>query len=197
MFLALVVRYMREVTGRDVVPLAVAFAHARPADTKELDAFFQAPLAFGQGENRVELPTALLDMPIVSRDSMLFSVLDGQAEKLEASRPAKRDLLTDVRAAIRSALDDGQPELATVAKTLGTSARTLQRRLGEERTTFQAVVDGVREELARSLIANEKLSLGDVAYLLGFSEISAFTRAFKRWTGTTPSRWRDRSNRLA
>ncbi len=71
------------------------------------------------------------------------------------------------------------------------SPRTLQRRLREESTSFQDVVDSVREELARITMANPKYSLGEVAYLLGFSEISAFTRAFKRWTGMTPSRWRD------
>jgi AraC-like DNA-binding protein len=201
MFIALVVRYMREITGRDVTPIRVAFAHTKPRDTSELDAFFRAPIAWDNGENRVELPASLLDEPIVSRDPMLFSVLEEQAEKLAASRdtmgPKKKDELEPVREKIRAALADGNPDLANIARALGTSARTLQRRLGDEGTTFQAVVDGVREELARRYMMEERFTLGDVAYLLGFSEISAFTRAFKRWTGMTPSRWRDRSKPLA
>ena len=79
------------------------------------------------------------------------------------------------------------------------SPRTLQRRLGAEGTSFQDVVDSVREELARIYMADtaRKYTVGELAYLLGFSEISAFTRAFKRWTGLTPTQWRDRSNDLA
>jgi AraC-like DNA-binding protein len=204
MFIGLVVRYMREITGTDVCPLRVSFAHAAPDDMAELEAFFRAPIAFDHGANCVELPLTILDRPLVSRDPMLFDVLDGQAERLlgdqsDKTQPgeAKEDELEKVRAEVRRQLEDGQPQLARVAKALGTSARTLQRRLEANDTSFQAVVDGVREELARRHIANAKLSLGDIAYLLGFSEISAFTRAFKRWTGMTPSRWRDRSNRLA
>jgi len=199
MFIALVVRYMREITSTDVVPLRVRFAHPAPASMKELEDFFRAPLAFDQGENSVELPLGILDHPLVSHDAMLFSVLDQQAEKLlsDRSHETMSEELVKVRSEVRRQLEDGQPQLASVAKALGTSARTLQRRLEAEKTSFQDVIDGVREELARLHIANPKLALGDIAYLLGFSEISAFTRAFKRWTGMTPSRWRDRSNRLA
>ncbi len=197
MFIALVVRYMREITGTDVSPVRVAFAHGKPADTSELEAYFRAPLSFGAGENRVELPLDMLDRPLVSRDPALFLVLDEQAQKLLAEQAGRTDEIAKVRAEVRKQLEDGQPQLGAVAKALGTSARTLQRRLEANDTSFQQVVDSVREELARLHIANAKLSLGDIAYLLGFSEISAFTRAFKRWTGETPSRWRDRSNRMA
>jgi AraC-like DNA-binding protein len=200
MFMALVVRYLRELTTADWNPVRVAFAHAAPADTSELDAYFRAPLVWSCGENHVELPLALLERPCVSHDANLFSVLDEQAERLLASRPPKESAvvaLDRIRAQVRAALDDGQPQLADVAKALRMSARTLQRRLKDEKTSFQDVVDSVRDEIARTAMANPKYSLGDVAYLLGFSEISAFTRAFKRWTGMTPSQWRDRSNHLA
>jgi AraC-like DNA-binding protein len=194
MFVVLVVRYLRELTDPSWKPLRIGFAHAAPRDTREHEAWFGAPLAFDRGENRVELPLAMLESPVVSRDEALFSLLDAQAAREIAARPSKTDLGSRVRAEVRRALEDGQPQVARVARALATSPRTLQRRLGEEGTSFQSVVDGVREELARVYIADRKLALGEVAYLLGFSEISAFTRAFKRWTGTTPSRWRDRSN---
>jgi AraC-like DNA-binding protein len=190
MFVALVVRYIREITATDWNPVGIAFAHDAPPDTSELAEFFAAPLSFNAGENRVELPLSLLDRPIVGGDPMLFGVLDEQAAQLVASLPKKADPLAKVREQIKRALDDGQPQLDDVARALRLSPRTLQRRLGDENTTFQQLVDEVREEHARVLILNPALALGEVAYLLGFSEISAFTRAFKRWTGLSPSRWR-------
>jgi AraC-like DNA-binding protein len=197
MFMGLVVRYLRELTDSELRPTAVVFAHAAPSDTSQLEAYFGAPLEWNRGENHVELPPDLLDRPVVSRDAMLFSVLDEQANQLLAARPAKTDGLAKIRAAVRAALEDGQPELASVARAVRMSARTLQRRLKDEGTSFQDVVDGIREELATVHMADPKYTLGEVAYLLGFSEISAFSRAFKRWTGMTPSDWRDRSTPLA
>jgi AraC-like DNA-binding protein len=206
MFMALVVRYLRELTSAEWNPERIAFAHAPPPDTSELEDYFRAPLVWSCGENHVELPLALLERPVASHDANLFSVLDEQAERLIASRAPKQDEnageeanagIAKIRAQVRAALDDGQPQLADVAKALRMSPRTLQRRLKDDGTSFQDVVDSVREELARVAMANPKYSLGEVAYLLGFSEISAFTRAFKRWTGMTPSQWRDRSNHLA
>ncbi len=190
MFVALVVRYIREIAATDWNPVGIAFAHDAPADTSALTEFFRAPLTFNAGENRVELPLSLLERPIVSGDPMLFGVLDAQAAQLLASRPKKADPLAKVREQIKRALDDGQPQLDGVARALRLSPRTLQRRLGDEGATFQQLVDEVREELARVHIKNPALALGEVAYLLGFSEMSSFTRAFRRWTGVTPSRWR-------
>jgi AraC-like DNA-binding protein len=191
MFLALVVRYLRELSDSDWSPVGVRLAHEAPQDTSEIDAYFRAPLTWGAGENCVELPHALLERAVVSHDPMLFSVLDAQAETLLAALPQKNAGLAKIRAQVRVALDDGQPQLAEIAAALHMSPRTLQRRLGDEGTSFQDVVDSVREELARIYMGNPRYTLGEVAYLLGFSEISAFTRAFKRWTGMTPSRWRD------
>src|SRR5262249_45974404 len=107
------------------------------------------------------------------------------------------DVLVKLRAQVRLALEDGQPDLPAIANALKMSTRTLQRRLEAEGTSFQELVDAVRQELARVYVADPKYALGEVAYLLGFSEITAFTRAFKRWTGTTPSRWRAQSKDLA
>ncbi len=192
MFIALVVRYIREITDSEWHPSAIGFAHEAPADVSEHVAFFGAPLAWGCGENRVELPSSLLERPVVTRNEELFTMLDEQAARTIAKKPDEG--LAKVRAAIARALEDGQPQLGAVARAVGMSARTLQRRLGDAGTSFQEAVDTERERLALRFIKDPKLALGDVAYLLGFSEISAFTRAFKRWTGTTPSRWRDRSN---
>jgi AraC-like DNA-binding protein len=95
-----------------------------------------------------------------------------------------------IRDEVRRAVETGKPELGAVARALGMSTRTVQRRLRVEGTSFHGVVANVREELARNYLTNHTLTLVQVSVLLGFSEASAFTRAFKRWTGSPPSRWR-------
>lgn len=199
MFLTLIVRFLREIIDFGWAPSAISFAHPAPADAFEIEAYFRAPITWGTGENHVALPLALLDRAVVTRDAMLFKLLDLQADKILAARPQQdaSDVLVKIRAALRVALEDGQPDLPAVARALKMSTRTLQRRLEGEGTNFQQLVDSVRDELARIYIADPRYALGEVAYLLGFSEISAFTRAFKRWTGMTPSAWRARSKDLA
>lgn len=199
MFIALAVRYLREMANEEWSPASIGFAHRAPADTSEHESYFRAPISWGGGINFVEIPADVLERSVVSKDEMLFSVLDAQAQQIIASRPAKNDGLAKIRETVRAVLEDGQPQLADVAKRLKTSPRTLQRRLGAEGTSFQDVVDSVREELARIYMADtkRKYTVGELAYLLGFSEISALSRAFKRWTGMTPTQWRDRSNDLA
>lgn len=85
---------------------------------------------------------------------------------------------------------DGEPVIGSVARALGTSARTLQRRLCEQELTFNEIVDEVRASMSKELLANADLALGEIALLLGYSQMSPFVRAFKRWTGTTPGEYR-------
>jgi AraC-like DNA-binding protein len=197
MFVTLVVRYLRELLAEDFAPREVGLAHAAPANASELEAYFRAPFHWNQSDNRVVIASALLDRPVISRDPTVFALLDKEAQQILAARAPADDTMTKLRAAIQRALDDGQPDLAQIATAVAMSPRTIQRRLRAQETTFQDVLDSVRKDLAEGHMKNERLTLGDVAYLLGFSEISAFTRAFKRWTGMTPTAWRDRSKRLA
>jgi AraC-like DNA-binding protein len=190
MFIALVVRTVRELTGAKGAIRKVTFAHPAPPDISEHRDFFSCPIEFGRGENRVEFDRSLLDRPVEGCDEALLAVLDEQAERLVGERRTPADGLARVREQVRLAIKDGQPSLERVAEALRSSPRTLQRRLADEGTTFNRLVDQVREDLARVYIADPRLSIGEVAYLLGFSEISAFSRAFKRWTGLTPAAFR-------
>jgi AraC-like DNA-binding protein len=105
------------------------------------------------------------------------------AQVLHAAQPS---MLDDVRHAIAEALCDGAPTIRVVAKRLGTSVRTLQRRLGAEGGVFTTLVEDVRRDVAMRYLADGKANLTDIAFLTGYSELSAFGRAFRRWTGSTP-----------
>jgi AraC-like DNA-binding protein len=100
------------------------------------------------------------------------------------------ELVDEVKAVIERELARGAPTIEAVARALATSRRTLQRRLGVDGTSFRAAIDAVRAELARGYLRDLQLGLGDVATRLGYAEVSAFLRAFKRWTGTTTSQFR-------
>ena len=196
---ALMVRYIRELTAPDWSLVRVGFAHHAPADTSELSAYFGAPIDFDCGENRIEAPAELLERPIVTCDPELFSTLDEQAQLVLSLRPPLErtdHFVARIRTHIHLALEDGQPKLEDVARAVRMSPRAIQRRLGTGNTTFLALVDKVREELARRNMSNPKLALGEVAHLLGFSDITAFYRAFKRWTGVTPAKWREDHARI-
>jgi AraC-like DNA-binding protein len=108
--------------------------------------------------------------------------------------PEPTDVVRRVREAVATSLREGEPTLQVVAANQNTSVRTLQRRLAEEGVTFRSVVDEVRQELAQGMLADGRLTIAEMAYLLGYSEPSAFHRAYKRWTGKTPEEYR-RSHR--
>lgn len=181
--------------GRDWRPRAVRFTHAPPADPTWHEAVLGV-VRFDADANEMVFDRADLDAPLVEADPALASVLDRHAEMLLASLPPAGDLLQRVRAAIAETLRDGEPTLDRVADRLGASPRTLQRHLADHDTSFQELVEGLRRGLAERYLADRSVAIAEVAFLLGYSEPSAFHRAFKRWTGRTPGAWR-REARLA
>jgi AraC-like DNA-binding protein len=122
-------------------------------------------------------------------------VLDRHARDLLARLPDTSRTTSAVRQAVLDGLRQGDVLIDTIARRLAMSARTLQRRLGDEGTTFDALLDATRKELAFSYLAGDSLASSEVAFALGFSDSTAFHRAFKRWTGTTPGAWRQSRRR--
>ncbi|HEU4405815.1 MAG TPA: AraC family transcriptional regulator [Polyangiaceae bacterium] len=183
---------VRAHAGPSCSPERAWFAHPKPGDLDELArALGTRRLAFGAPTNGMFFSRATLDTPIASSDPALLSVLDAFAEEAVAKRQREVRPFGDVRGGIAAALREGRaPNVEGVARALGLSARTLQRRLSEEGTTFQREVDAVREELARSYVLDAAASLDDVAASLGYADPSAFVRAFRRWTGMTPGQFR-------
>jgi len=180
-------RIMRHLIGRDWRPRRVLFAHDHPRDVSEHERIFGAPLGFRQGIHvGLVFDAADLERPVRDADRRLLPIIERHLDELLAKPDAGHAWLGDVRSAIASSVCDGHPGIRAVARRLGLSVRTLQRRLGEQRTVFKTLVEDVRRELALRYLADGRTRLTDVAFLVGYSELSAFGRAFHRWTGSTP-----------
>jgi AraC-like DNA-binding protein len=188
--LAAWVRAGRAVTGIDWAPQQVHFAHPAPPDTSEHARFFRAPLCFGMSANALVVPAALLGTPCTRADPGLVAVLDRYAAGRLEQAPRTNSVADRVRSVLSDELRVGDPTAARLAARLKMSVRTLNRLLAVEGTSYQDLLDRLRRDLAERYLASDHLSIGEVGFLLGFSELSSFHRAFKRWTGRTPVQFR-------
>jgi AraC-like DNA-binding protein len=142
-----------------------------------------------------------MGVPLRRRDPALGHWLERQAGNILAHLPASGDVRDEVRSALSSPLTAGEMRIDVVARRLATTPRTLQRRLARAGTSFEFLCDELRKHAAEHYLADPTLSIAEVTYLLGYSEPTAFHRAFKRWYGTTPHTFRarmtSRTNRSA
>ena len=189
-FFAGAVGHARRALGADWAPLSVELMHAAPGDVGEHARIFRAPVRFGQPVNALSFRAADAERPLPTADPVLGRLLTGYAEEVIAQIPVPDELVGRARAALLDELRGGDPSIARLARRLGTSRRTLQRRLGEAGTSHQKLVDDCRHQLARHYLGDVNLSLGEIGYLLGFAQPNAFHRAFRRWTGQTPAAFR-------
>lgn len=187
--LAAVTSVLREAGGRRVRPNAVTFRHPRPASITEAHSFFGCPVRYAARRNALELDAPTLETRATLADQGLSSFLLAHLEQLR-SEQADRSLVSSVHATITDLLPDGPPKKAVIARRLGMSERTLHRRLAEHGQTFQSLVARSRREAAEALLADDRHSLAEVAFLTGFADQSSFQRAFKGWTGRTPMAFR-------
>ena len=189
--LALVVRLAREGTATPIVPAAVRFAFAAPADLVEYREFFRAPLEYDAPANQLRFGRHDLARPLTGADPALSGVLRRRLEKMLGQMPKPDDSATSqVRRELVDGLTRREPTAAVVAKALGVSERTLYRRLREEETSFRQILDQVRSELAAAMLGNRAIGIAEIAFVLGYSEPAAFHRSFRRWTGQTPLTFR-------
>lgn len=181
----------RESTFAENRPQAIQFSHAEPAGSRgALEAYFRCPVTFGADIDAIVMPMDRLDQPNTVGDESIWRFLTSHIEETLAEQNEEEGLDRRVVMQIAEMLSDGVPQLPAVASGLGMSARTLQRRLSEHGVTYQNLVNQARLELARSLMDETRYSLAEIAFLTGFSEQSAFSRAFKRWVGKTPGAFR-------
>lgn len=188
---------MRALTGEAVTACSLTYPLPRPENAAEHEQWFACPVAWGGAVFEMSFDAAWLDWPLPRQDSRLSGYLTQQAQRLLDNMADDLSLTAQVRRDVAMALVDGEPRQDGVAKRLGMSARTLQRRLAAESTTFAAIVDDVRRERAEILLREPRLTASEVAFLLGFSEPAAFFRAFRRWTGGTVQRWRERHTSIS
>jgi AraC-like DNA-binding protein len=188
--LAAVLQASRELTGVDIVPTDVFFTYPQPSTTNAHRQHFRCPLHFGAQIASVEFRTSDLELPVVEADETLAGYLSKYADQVLASLVQGESTRHAVRAAVWSLLGDGPPSLKHVAEVLRMSPRTLQRRLAAEGTSVHAEVEEVRKTMALAVLRDRSMSIEDVSFLLGYAEPSTFFRSFKRWTGTTPGRFR-------
>jgi len=188
--LAALIAMCRQITGRDVAPVAVEFPYGRPASVRAHRAHFRSSLIFDQRRAAVVFRRHDLELSLVAADETLSTYLDRLADQELALLATPASLAEQVRRVVWRDLADGAPSLERVAGDLGLGTRTLQRRLREEETTFAAVVDTVRRRMASGLIRSPNLAIYEIAYRLGYSEPSTFYRAFRRWHGRSPEEFR-------
>jgi AraC-like DNA-binding protein len=175
--------------GEDLKPLSVNFVHAEPPCAEEYVALFKAPVRFSSNRNCLTLSLADVDKYLIGANPQLARLND--QVMIEYLGKLDMDNIVDrVTAVIIDMLPSGGVADEKVAKQLNMSVRSLQRRLKEVGTTFHTLLEGVRKNLATTYVRDQDIELGEVAFLLGFSDQSAFSRAFKRWTSYSPSELR-------
>ena len=196
--MTVLIRLCRQLTGVRVTPTLVRIAHYSSGHNPELVAFFGGNVEFAASGDDVTFTRAADDLKLISADPHLNRYLVSCFEKALAHRAPKQG---SFRAAVENAivplLPHGKAHAAEVAEKLGLSQRTSARRLSEEGLSFSQVLENLRSDLAKQYLLDDALSVSRIAWLLGYQEVSAFTHAFKRWTGKTPRELRAGASALA
>jgi AraC-like DNA-binding protein len=188
--MAALVQFARDITDAKVTPVALHFVELAPADVAPYAQMFGCPVLFQQSATRLIFDASLLQLPLRRADPALAAMLEQQVQALFAALPQQDALEKDLRLAILHRLPLGEPALDGIAQDLHLSGRTLRRRLQQRGWSFRVLLDDTRWRLAQDYLRDGRLALPEVALLLGYSEQSAFSRAFLRWSGITPKRWR-------
>ena len=191
--LASIVTISREVSSGSPEPIGVFIRHAGPGSALAHERFFSCPVHFEAEEDALLFSRATLLVPNRVGDGSFSRFFDAQLATEVAQLEDERTLRHRVEAEIARSLSGGVPRVSDVARELGMSGRTLQRRLSDRGQSFQGLVDESRRKLAERLLRETGYPLAEVAFLTGFSEQSAFNRAFKRWAGQTPRSYRLRA----
>lgn len=172
-------------------PVEVRLAHAAPSDTSAFTAYYGVTPTYGAKLYELVYAKGLRDVPVATFNSRLRDYFDQECRRIIDARASGTSITEQVRRELVVAMDGGDVSQEAIAKKLGVSSRSMQRRLAEENTRFADVLADVRAEIAKRYLARKSVSASEVAYLLGFSEPPAFFKAFKRWTGMTPREFQE------
>ncbi|TQR37476.1 AraC family transcriptional regulator [Brevibacillus brevis] len=186
--LAFLLELGRRGTGKRLTAQSVEFSHAM-GDVTALEAYFGCPIRIGATDNRLTLHRRDLDRPFLSYNKELLEILTPVLDR-SLDEQGSHSIAEKVKWILKRSLTGGRLDIRAVASELGMSDRTLQRRLADESTTFKQLLTQARHELAREYLADPKLDIKEVAFLLGYEDQNSFYRAFRLWEGDTPSNWR-------
>jgi AraC-like DNA-binding protein len=185
--MATIVRICRQLSNRHLSATRVSFTHRRNNEADEFKNFFGSNVSFGATEDQLCFSSSAEQLSVVQADFYLNELLIGYCEQALKARSMQRSPFgLRVENAITLLLPHGNTGVAEIARKLGVSRRTLARRLSSEGLTFAAVMKNLKQDLAKRHLADDTLSISEIAWLLGYQDVSAFTHAFKRWTGTSP-----------
>lgn len=179
---------LRELCGSDWTPVEIRFAHRKPLDVSPYESFFQVPLRFDTSQYAVAFSNSWLNQSVPGTSPELVRLLQQEINKLEIRQDA--NFLDQLRSLLRTTLVTGHSSAEQVAKLLSINRRTLNRYLNALGTNFREVADEIRFEISRQLLEDSAMDVSQIALFLGYSNASAFTRAFRRWSSTTPANWR-------
>jgi AraC-like DNA-binding protein len=189
--IAMILKALREVTGRNIRPTKVTFVVVRRSDLREFERFYGCPVEFGAPSDRLVFSNETLALPLITEDRYLLETLGPICDAAARDRGTpKVTLRAIVENEVERLLPHGKTEKRIVAKTLGLGARTLSRRLADEGTTYEEVVDQLRRSLGLQYLKEPSLSLSQIAWLPGYGGSTSFNHAFRRWTGRPPSAMR-------
>lgn len=180
----------RRATGASLVPIAVGFRHAAPAQLAAHEQTFGVAPRFQQPWNELAFARAALATPLLAPSGEMTALAERQLHRRISELPPIEGLTGRVRRVLLEELEAGEPTLARLATRLRMSERTVQRRLSAEGTSMQALLDDARRTISLRRLAGSNQSIAEISFVLGFAEVRAFHRAFKRWTGSTPAAYR-------
>lgn len=190
-FISVFVRFCRSHLGRGFSPQRIALSRPAPADTSGFERVLRCPLQFGADDNAIWFPRHVFEARLESANPELARHNDEIVLRYLA-RFDKENLRARVSATLTVLLPTGVPSAEKVADTLHLSLRSLQRKLAEEGSSYEALLNETRRELAQSYLQDRRYSIAEITFLLGFSDTSSFTRAFRRWAGCSPTQFRER-----
>ncbi|MHB2210760.1 AraC family transcriptional regulator [Methylobacterium sp. CM6257] len=187
-WMAGLIRLVRHIVNRNLCPIRLALVHPRRAAGDPIGAFAGCAIEYGALADEVAFAADAGDAPLASADSYLHDLLLNYCEEALARHTRPQEALrTRIENAVAPLLPHGRPRVGEIALRLGMSQRTLSRRLNDKGLTFERVLEEMRRDLALRYLQDAHIPISRIAWLLGFQEVGAFTHAFRRWTGQTPS----------
>jgi AraC-like DNA-binding protein len=184
------VNMIRQLVGHSWSPSSVNFPHSRPADDRPYRQFFRTQILFDQELGAINFDRRILDRQITNANQQLFEILNAYLKQQQQHVPT--DFLSLVRETIVCALHEGNCSVQDTGRRLGLSPRTLQRRLNAQGSSFKKLLAEVRNNIAQQYLRNTTVPLTRIAVLLGYSELAAFSRSFRREFGLSPTDWREK-----